>query len=513
MAVLSSIPPGLSSMFFDLSSYVKKTHVALMCFFHAFFYSDQDGIMFYMTNTKEVKISFFGGAGWVTGANFVLENIPQNKEEKVTRIMIDCGMYQGGEEAGPKNREDFIYDPSSIDVLVLTHAHADHLGRIPKLVRDGFRGKIYSTKASFELAEIMFADSLKIINYEAKKLEIDPMYTESDVQAALNLWNVASFHEKVDLDGGFSFTMHVAGHILGSAMIKMSYANKKILFTGDLGNSPDPLLPDTEIIEDVDYMLIESVYGDRNHEDREERVAKLKAAILETIDKKGILMIPSFALERTQNLLYILNNLVESGELPKVPVFLDSPLGINITNVFKNNLDLLNDDVQEKLKSDDDVFEFPGFVETYSIDDSKAIMRHSNPKIIISSAGMSHAGRIVHHEKQYLGNADNMLLFVGYQAVGTLGRIIQDGAKHINLLGKDIDIKAKVQTISGYSAHKDCDHLVEFVSHSAKNNLEKVFVAMGETKASLFLVQRIRDYLGIDAIAPDQNEEVVLDMS
>ena len=466
-----------------------------------------------MNNKKEMKVTFYGGVGWVTGANFVIENVPQTPGEKVTRIMIDCGMYQGGEDAGPKKREDCAYTPADIDIMILTHAHADHLGRIPKLVRDGFQGKIYSTKASAELAEIMFADSLKIINYEAKRDGIEPMYNEADVKHALKLWKQVPFHGRVELPSGFSFTLHVAGHILGSAMIKMSYGNKKMLFTGDLGNSPDPLLPDTEIIDDVDYMLIESVYGDRNHEDRDERVAKLKSAIMETMSKKGILMIPSFALERTQNLLYILNNLVESGEIPKIPVFLDSPLGINITRVFKNNLDLMNDDVKLRLKTDPDVFDFPGFVETYSIDDSKAIMRQKNPKIIISSAGMSHAGRIVHHEKQYLGDKRNMLLFVGYQAVGTLGRIIQDGAKHIKLLGKEIDIKATVRTISGYSAHKDSEHLVEFISHSANKNLKKVFVAMGETKSSLFLVQRIRDYLGVNAVAPNQDDDVILDMS
>lgn len=464
-------------------------------------------------NEKKVKLTFYGGVGWVTGANFVIENIPEDSNEKPVRIMIDCGMYQGGEEATPKNREDFIYDPSTIDILILTHAHADHLGRIPKLVRDGFSGKIYSTKATQELAEVMFDDSLKIINYEAKRDEVEPMYNEADVNQTMSLWRSVPFHGLVELPGGFSFSLHVAGHILGSAMIKMHYGNKKILFTGDLGNSPDPLLPDTEIIDDVDYMLIESVYGDRNHENREQRVEKLKAAIMETIAKKGILMIPSFALERTQNLLYILNNLIESGEIPKISVYLDSPLAINITNIFRKNTELLNADVRERLKTDPDVFDFPGFVETYSIEDSKAIMRQPNPKIIISSAGMSHAGRIIHHEKQYLDDPKNMLVFVGYQAVGTLGRIIQDGAKRVKLLGKEINIKAKVQTISGYSAHKDCDHLIEFISHSAENKLKKVFVAMGETKASLFLVQRIRDYLGVDAVAPGQDEEVILDMS
>ncbi len=466
-----------------------------------------------MDNKKEVKLSFYGGVGWVTGANFVIENTPNNPNEKITRIMIDCGMFQGGEGAGSKNREDFAYNPADIDVLIITHAHADHIGRVPKLVRDGFSGKIYSTKATADLAEIMFADSLKIINYDAKRDGVEPMYNESDVNRTLKLWKQVPFHGDVALGSGFSMTLHVAGHILGSSMVKISYANKKILFTGDLGNSPDPLLPDTEKIDDIDYLLIESVYGDRNHEDRDERVLKLKSAIMETIAKRGILMIPSFALERTQNLLYILNDLVESGEIPKIPVFLDSPLAINITNIFKNNIDFMNSEVRKRIKTDPDVFDFPGFVETYSIDDSKAIMRENNPKIIISSAGMSHAGRIVHHEKQYLGDKRNMLLFVGYQAVGTLGRIIQDGAKHIKLLGKEIDIKATVRTISGYSAHKDSDHLLEFISDSADKKLKHVFVAMGETKSALFLVQRIRDYLGVKATAPSQDESITIDMS
>ncbi len=464
-----------------------------------------------MTDNKQIKVTFHGGVGWVTGANFLLENVVPDGE-KSTKILVDCGMFQGGEGADALNREPFHYDPADIDYLIVTHAHADHIGRIPKLVRDGFRGKIYSSEATLDLTEIMLEDSLKIIAYESKKKGLEPLYKEEDVNHALELWQTIPMHTPLELPGGFSMTMHDAGHILGSCILKFKYGNKNIVFTGDLGNSPDPLLCDTEVIDDADYMVMESVYGDRNHEEREERATKLKNAILETIEKKGILMIPSFALERTQNLLYLLNNLVESGEIPSIPVFLDSPLGINVTNVFRKHTHLLNQDVQEALEGDTDVFGFPGLKETYTIDDSKSIMRVKNPKIIISSAGMSHAGRIIHHEKQYLDDPENMLLFVGYQSVGTLGRIIQDGAKKVNILGKDVEIKATIRTISGYSGHKDSDNLVDFVSHSA-DRLKKVFVCMGETKSSLFLVQRLRDYLGVNAVAPDVDESVVLDMN
>lgn len=463
-----------------------------------------------MNEKKQIQLTCYGGAGWVTGANFMVETMPETGPHK--KILIDCGMFQGGEESQTMNYTPFDYDPASVDVLVVTHAHADHIGRIPKLVRDGFRGVIYSTKATYDLTQIMFQDSLKILSYEAKKQDIDPLYTQKDVDHALSLWKTVNFHDTIKLNPDLSVSFHYAGHILGSSMIKLNYGSKKMLFSGDLGNSPDPLLQDTEVIDDVDYMLIESVYGDRNHEEIEERDSKLKAAIHETIARKGILMIPTFALERTQNILYIINNFIEDGEIPHIPVYLDSPLAIDITHTFKKYPELFNQHVQDRLTTDPDIFDFPGLTETHSRDESKAILRSENPKIIISSAGMSHAGRIIHHEKQYLDDPDNMLLFVGYQAVGTPGRILQDGAKKMKLLGKEVEIKAHIKTISGYSAHKDSDHLLEFISHSA-DHLKEVFVAMGEPKASLFLVQRIRDYLGIKAQAPEQGESFIIDMT
>ena len=460
-----------------------------------------------------MKLTLYGGAGWVTGANFVLDNLKEGEENR--KIMIDCGMFQGGDDAYEKNAEPFAYNPSDIDVLIVTHAHADHIGRIPKLVRDGFRGVIYSTEATADLVPLMFADSLKIMAYEEKKHGREMLYTEDDVNRTLALWKRVSFHIPFQVGGGFEATFFISGHILGSAMVRIHYENAHMLFTGDLGNTPDILLRNTEVIPDVRYLLMESVYGDRNHEEKDLREEKLKQTILETIANRGTLLIPSFALERTQNILYIINKLVESGEVPKIPVFLDSPLSIDITNVFKKYVNTMNSDVKEMIKHDHDVFSFPGFVETYSIDESKSIMHKHGPKIIISSAGMSHAGRIIFHEKHYLSNPKTILLFVGYQAVGTLGRIIQDGAKKVKIFGEEIPVRAKIVTISGFSAHKDSQHLLEFVEKidEASENLRKVFVVMGEPSASLFLTQRIRDYLAVHAIAPDQGESFILDMS
>ena len=465
----------------------------------------------YMEKNHQIRVSFHGGTGSVTGANFLLENLAESREE-TNRILVDCGLYQGDHDADAKNYTEFAYDPADIDILIVTHAHADHIGRIPRLVKEGFSGKIYSTEATRDLSAIMFQDSLQIIAREAEEQGREPLFEEIDVKGALELWKTVSFHDPLTIGKGFGVTFLQSGHILGSAIAKFTYGSKNIVFTGDLGNSPDPILCDNEFIEDADYMVMESVYGDRNHEEREERVNKLKEAILETIAKKGTLLIPSFALERTQLVLFILNELIESGEVPRIPVFLDSPLAIDVTQVFKKYPHLFNQRVQDMLRSDPDVFSFPGLTETYSINESKGIMWTKAAKSIIAAAGMSHAGRVIHHQKQHLDDPENMILFIGYQAVGTLGRIIQDGAEKVTIFGKEIPVRATIRTIPGYSAHKDSDRLLEFVERS-QDTLKHVFVTMGETKSSLFFVQRIRDYLGVKATAPELHESVVLDMN
>ena len=453
--------------------------------------------------TAKTTITFCSGVGTATGANFLLET-------EVGKNLIDCGLVQGSKFAEEINKDDFPYDVGSIKNLFVTHAHADHIGRIPKLVRDGFRGAIYSTPETKSLAAVMLPDILTQIRREAGEQNVEPMYDNEDIDKALELWQGIPYHQTTDI-AGFAVTLLDAGHILGSTMFEFVKNGKKIVFTGDLGNSPTPLLRDTEIITDADYMVMESVYGDRNHEPKSERRAKLKWVINDTIKRGGTVVIPAFSLERTQVILYELNNLIEEKEIPTIPVFLDSPLAIKVTSVYKAFTTDFNKTVQQEQSEGDNIFQFPGLKFVRTAEESKDIVRHQGSKIIIAGSGMSTGGRVIHHEREFLGDPQSTILIVGYQTAGSLGRELQDGAKSVNIEGQMIKVKADIETIFGYSSHKDSDHLVEFVGHTAKT-LKCVWVAMGEPKSSLFLTQRLRDYLGVNAVYPKIGETVTLDI-
>jgi metallo-beta-lactamase family protein len=454
-----------------------------------------------MQQSKTLKLTFAGGTGSVTGANFLLEG-----EGK--RFLIDCGLSQGTKLADEKNWEPFVYDPASIDVLFITHAHIDHIGRIPKLIYDGFKGEIYSTIPTKDITELMLDDTANILAHSDNEL-LGKIYSKDILTKVFAKWKVIDYHQDLAI-GPFIFRYRDAGHILGSGMLEVIYNDKKIIFTGDLGNSPSPLLRDTELLHNVDYMIMESVYGDRNHTSRHERRARLEGTIEDNFKRNGTLVIPTFSLERSQELLFEIDQLIENDRVPKIPIFFDSPLGIRLTKIYGQYSQYFNDFARKLVGAGNDIFNFPGLKSTLLTEESKEILRAPNPKIVIAGSGMSNGGRVLHHEAHYLPDPNNTLLLTGYQSQGTLGRTIQDGAKEVHINGQTIPVRANIVFIDGYSGHKDSDHLIEFVE-TISDNIKKVFVVMGEPKSSLFLTQRLRDYLGVLAFAPEENDVVELD--
>ena len=421
-----------------------------------------------------------GGVGTVTGANFLLEVGGK-------KYLIDCGLLQGLKEEGSLQSDSFDYVPASIEALFVTHAHIDHIGRIPKLIESGFKGVIYSTPETMEIAQMMLRDLVRIEGMKAQSLD-----------KAKELWRGIKYHEPKEFDG-FKLELFDAGHILGSAMYKFIFpSGKSMLFTGDLGNSPSPLLRDTDPVSGLTYLLMESVYGDRNHQSVEAREKEFAELVQSVVREGRTLIIPIFSLERTQVILFTLHKLFESGELKKIPVFLDSPLAIRLTELYK------------KLTGRD-IFSFPTLHNTLDMRDSSQIESVRGAKIIMAGSGMSTAGRILFHEERYLPDPNAVILFVGFQAPGTLGRQIIEGVMQVEVNGKVIEVKARVEKIHGFSAHAGSDQLVDFVAHS-KETLKRVFVAMGEPKSSIFLAQRLHDELGVEAVVGEKGKRYELDL-
>lgn len=452
-----------------------------------------------------MRLTFHGGATHVTGANYLLE-------AGGLRILVDCGMIQGSRYNDEMNFNAFAYDPASIDYLFITHSHVDHMGRVPKLYREGFRGVIYASEPTAAITAVAMPDTLDRVIAEAKECNCAPLYDRDDMEGALALFRGVPYRQRLRLNHAVTVIGHDSGHVLGSTnweffVTEDDGTEKRIAFPGDIGNPPSMLLPDIDYVRGVDYTLVESAYGSRLHEQRGERRDLLLDTIKTTFDRGGVLMIPSFAIERTQELLLELDALFEAGQLPKMPVFVDSPLAINITKAYGKFSHYFNEGAREILKDNRGIFQFPWLTMTASVAESKAINDIAAPKIIIAGSGMCQGGRIVHHLQRYLPDNRNTVLFVGYQVQGSLGRRILDGEREVSVRGTPTPVRAHVVSIGAYSAHADQDGLIEYLKQANQHRaLKKAFVVQGEREAAEALAARARTELKIDAVVPDLDQ-------
>lgn len=460
-----------------------------------------------------MKLTFYGGAKIVTGSNYLLES-------GTKKILIDCGLFQGSKYAETLNYEKFAYDASEIDYVFVTHSHTDHSGRLPKLYKEGFRGQLIASKPTLDMIRTALPDNMNLIKAEAAKDGHEPLFNADDLEGVLSLARGVDYEEEVNLGDGLSVQNRAfnisarlldAGHILGSSIIEISFESKKIYFSGDLGNPPTPLLQPTVFVKNADFVVIESAYGSRIHEDKIERREILESVITETISRGGTLLVPSFAMERTQELLYELNELMNHNRIPHVPVFVDSPLATNLTEVYKKYPNYFNKRAVYLIESGDDIFNFPNLKFTKTVDESKSINNVIGPKVIIAGSGMSNGGRILHHEQRYLPDLRSAILFVGYQVEGTLGRKILDGQKEVSIFGQVIPVNCQVRAIGGYSAHADQNMLTEWTKSAAEGGkLKNVFIVQGEEDSADALAARIKKDIGVPTTVPTQNESFEL---
>lgn len=453
-----------------------------------------------------MKLTFFGGARMVTGANYLLE--ATSDRGQATRILIDCGLHQGSNFCEKHNWEPFPYDPKEIAAVFVTHAHIDHTGRLPKLVRDGFRGAVYATPPTRDAAGFLLADADHILAQDAAHFKQPLLYAQHDIERLMAAWRGVGYHEPITV-GPFRVELWNAGHILGSSFIEVRAEGKTILFSGDLGNAPAPLIGPYEFFtRAADFAVMESTYGDRNHEDALERKEILEDVIEDTVRAGGVLMIPAFAMERTQELLFEIDDLAEHGRIPGVPIFLDSPLAIRLTEVYERYVSYFDPSARTLVRGTT-MFNFPNLKKTLTTEESKSVNDVPAPKIVIAGSGMSHGGRIIHHERRYLSDPKSTLLIAGYQAAGSLGRFILDGARSVRIFGEEIPVRCRVRAIGGYSAHADQRQLMGWLA-PLRLNLKRAFVVQGEPDASAALAERLIDDLAVEAAIPELNEEVVL---
>ena len=474
-----------------------------------------------------MKITFLGATKIVTGSNFLVEAAGK-------KFLVDCGLYQGKSELEEQNYREFDYNPAEIDFMLLTHAHIDHSGRIPKLYNDGFKGPIYAHKATCDLCQIMLPDSGHIQEMEAEwknKKRIrkgqptrGPLYTAEDALKCMEIFVPVKYDEIIQVSEDIYVRFNDAGHMLGSSTIeiwaKENGKETKAVFSGDLGNNDIPLLSEPTMIDNCDYLVMESTYGSRLHIRNDQKAELFLKIVSETIDNGGTVVIPSFAVGRTQEILYEINKIKENRHdeeflreyrtLMKVPVYVDSPLAISATQVFKENMDLFEDEVKEEMERGNNPLEFPGLKFTQTADESKALNESDEPSIIISASGMCDVGRIKHHLKHNIWNPKSTILFVGYQAPGTLGYEIVNGAKKVTIFGEEFAVNARIEYIEGYSGHADQEWLMNFV-YSFYNKPKHIFLVHGEEESQEVLRNKILENTGIGVTIPEYGETYQLD--
>jgi metallo-beta-lactamase family protein len=505
-----------------------------------------------------IQIQFLGAAGCVTGSQFLVTVGDR-------RVLVDCGMFQGSPEETERNRMPFAFEPSSVEALLLTHAHLDHCGRIPALTRAGFRGPVHATRATVDLADIVLRDSAKLqVEFaerwnrrQARKAEQaaadteteataseaetddetlperlrhaapegkteirEPLYDEHDVNRAMEQARGCDYGDEVAVTDGVTAVFHDAGHILGSAIIELRLTDgetsRTIVFSGDLGRDNTPIIRDPTPITHADHVVVESTYGNREHGPHEEAIEELVTAIGEVAHDEGVLLMPAFAIGRTQEVIWVLDELVRDGRIPRVPLYVDSPMASRATQVYHDHPETYDDETGALLRSGDSPLKYPGQQFTDSVEESKAIRHANRPIMVVAASGMLTGGRIMHHLKDFLPDPSCTLLFIGYQGEGTLGRHLQDGGKTARIDGQEIDVRCRVRSVSGFSAHADQHELEAWLGHfgtagaSPDGRPKSVFIVHGDPDAAEAFAARIRDELGMEAHIPKHRETITL---